>query len=436
MQEPNIQPSLQWTPSGSLKAVISCVLGVGISLYSLSTKSSHPRITLLFISIPIIAGFQSSNQFSADDFVNEIFARFLLIFLAHQSFLHWILTPEEVHSERRRFSNLSSKYRTMQKEDVSQLHLRQGAPRNWTFAYKMLFNTRCLGTKWQVRHANPSREAPIKSEPSPRVNFILKRLGILLLRYIFLCLYYDPSFHLYMPDGVPWKREDFSPGNQQLFWRFLFSFKDLETQARHFLTRGTFIRLYIVYNQVIPDYLILSSYHDILSIIAIGLRIDTPEEWPPLFGQIGQAYSVRRYWSHFWHLLVYRSFSAHAEYMIIKVTGTRKRTKMTRYVNNACVFVLSGLMHALVEWTLSPDSCSRCGCWATFWRYCLQIGAIIVEELFQNVVQKLECRMIPPQTRYIFVTTLHNVSGYIWVVFWTLWSKEFTFFPQAYCLKQ
>ncbi|KAI6758339.1 hypothetical protein HG530_010579 [Fusarium avenaceum] len=294
----------------------------------------------------------------------------------------------------------------------------------------MLFNARCLGTKWQVRHANPSREATIKSEPSPRVRFILKRLGVLLLRYVFLCIYYDPSFHLYMPDGIPWKQEDFSPGNQQLFWRFLFSFEDLETQARHLLTRGTFIRLYIVFDQLIPDYLILSSYHDILSIIAIGLRIDTPEEWPPLFGQIGQAYSVRRYWSHFWHLLVYRSFSAHAEYMIIKATGTRKRTEMTRYVNNACVFVLSGLMHALVEWTLSPDSCSRCGCWATFWRYCLQFGAIIVEEVFQNVGQKLECRLIQAQTRYMFVTTLHRVSGYIWVIFWTLWSKELTFFPQ------
>ncbi|KAH6954448.1 membrane bound O-acyl transferase family-domain-containing protein [Fusarium avenaceum] len=435
MQEPVIQPPLQWTPSGSLKATLPCALGVGISFYSLSKKSSHPRFTLFSIAIPIIVAFRSSNEFSADDFVNEIFARFLLIFLAHQSFLHWILAPEEVDIERRRFSDLTSKYQKVQKEDVPQLHSWQGAPRNWTFAYKMLFNARCLGTKWQVRHANPSGEATIKSEPSPRVKFILKRLGVLLLRYIFLCFYYDPSFHLYMPDGVPWKQEDFSPSNQQLFWRFLFSFPDLEAQARHFLTRGAFIRLYIVGDQLIPDYSILSSYHEILSIIAVGLHIDSPEEWPPLFGQIGQAYSVRRYWSHFWHLLVYRSFSAHAEYMTTKVTGTRKRTTIMRYANNALVFVLSGLMHAVVERTLNPGSCSRCGCWATFWRYSLQIVAMVAEELFQNVTQELEHRLIPAQTRYKCVTTIHRVSGYTWVIFWTLWSKEFTFFPQAYCLK-
>jgi hypothetical protein len=239
-----------------------------------------------------------------------------------------------------------------------------------------------------------------------------------------------------MPDGIPWKQEDFSSGNQQLFWRFLFSFPALEAQARHFVTRGAFIRIYIVCDQLIPDYLILSSYHDILSIIAVGLHIDTPEEWPPLFGQIGKAYSVRKYWSHFWHLLVYRSFSAHAEYMIVKVTGTRKRTTLTRYANNACVFVLSGLMHALVERTLNPDSCSRCGCWATFWRYCLQVVAIISEEVFQRVIAKLEHRLIPGEVRSMFIAAMHRITGYIWVIFWTLWSKEFTFFPQAYCLKQ
>ncbi|CAJ0546763.1 Ff.00g013900.m01.CDS01 [Fusarium sp. VM40] len=276
----------------------------------------------------------------------------------------------------------------------------------------------------------------MKPDPSHRVKFILKRLGVLLLRYIFLCLYYDPSFHLYMPDGIPWKQEDFSPGNQQLFWRVLFSFSDIDAQARHFLTRGTFIRLHIVGDQLIPDYLILSSYHDILSVVAVGLHVDSPEEWPPLFGQIWQAYSVRRYWSHFWHLLVYRSFSAHAEYMVTKVTGTRKRTTMTRYANNACVFVLSGLMHALVERTLNRDSCSLCGCWATFWRYCLQVGAIISEEVFQRVIAELEHRLIPGEVRSMFAATMHRITGYIWVIFWTLWSKEFTFFPQAYCLKQ
>ncbi|SPJ76001.1 uncharacterized protein FTOL_05732 [Fusarium torulosum] len=399
-------------------------------------KSSHPRFTLSFIAITIIVAFQSSNEFSADDFVNEIFARFLLIFLAHQSFLHWILAPEEVDIERRGFSGLSSKYQTVQKEDVSQLHFQEGTSRNWTFAYKMLFNARCLGTKWQVRHANPSGDATIKPEPSPRVKFILKRLGVLLLRYIFLCIYYDPSFHLYMPDGIPWKQEDFSPGSQKLFWHFLFSNPHPEAQVHHFLIRGAFIRLHVVGDQLIPDYCILSSYHDILSIIAIGLHIDSPEEWPPLFGQIGQAYSVRRYWSHFWHLLVYRSFSAHADYLTSKVTRSRKRTAMKRYANNSCVFVLSGLMHALVEWTLNPDSCTNCGCWGTNRRYCLQIGAIIAEEVFQKAMQEVEHRLIPSQMRSIFVKTLHRVFGYTWVIFWTLWSKEFTFFPQVYCLKQ
>ena len=30
---------------------------------------------------------------------------------------------------------------------------------------------------------------------------------------------------------------------------------------------------------------------------------DRPEEWPPLFGSISEAYTLRRFWGVFWHKL-------------------------------------------------------------------------------------------------------------------------------------
>ncbi|KAK0719124.1 membrane bound O-acyl transferase family-domain-containing protein [Lasiosphaeris hirsuta] len=48
----------------------------------------------------------------------------------------------------------------------------------------------------------------------------------------------------------------------------------------------------------------LSAAHDFFSILFISiLRWDEPHEWPPLFGSISEAYSLRRFWGVFWHRL-------------------------------------------------------------------------------------------------------------------------------------
>jgi hypothetical protein len=46
--------------------------------------------------------------------------------------------------------------------------------------------------------------------------------------------------------------------------------------------------------------LMLDFFHVLLSIFFVAvLRIDAPDEWPPLFGSRGQAYSIRRFWTRF-----------------------------------------------------------------------------------------------------------------------------------------
>ncbi|KAK3338685.1 membrane bound O-acyl transferase family-domain-containing protein, partial [Lasiosphaeria hispida] len=48
----------------------------------------------------------------------------------------------------------------------------------------------------------------------------------------------------------------------------------------------------------------LTAAHDFFSVIFICiLRWDEPHEWPPLFGSLSEAYSLRRFWGVFWHSL-------------------------------------------------------------------------------------------------------------------------------------
>jgi len=46
----------------------------------------------------------------------------------------------------------------------------------------------------------------------------------------------------------------------------------------------------------VPDYLCLSAYHDFFAIFFIATGLDQSWEWPPLLGQVTEAYSMRRFW--------------------------------------------------------------------------------------------------------------------------------------------
>lgn len=186
---------------------------------------------------------------------------------------------------------------------------------------------------------------------------------MLLYRYIALCVYFDPSVYRNTMDGKPWNSLDFAPGKQIFVRRLIcqsafssFQFCNTPITSRDFL-----IRFWLGLDLVVSDSLALSSFHDILSIISVSLDLDSPDEWPPLFSSITQAYTVRNFWSRFWHRLIYRSFRAHSSLFARKILGIRRGSILARYVNNALVFLLSGLMHTLVERTHSGSD-SKCNC--------------------------------------------------------------------------
>ncbi|KAM7189680.1 hypothetical protein V8F33_009928 [Rhypophila sp. PSN 637] len=68
--------------------------------------------------------------------------------------------------------------------------------------------------------------------------------------------------------------------------------------------RDLFLRTYMSFAWIWVTYFKLSVAHDILSILFVWiLQWDQPSEWPPLFGSVADAYSLRRFWGVFWHPL-------------------------------------------------------------------------------------------------------------------------------------
>lgn len=75
--------------------------------------------------------------------------------------------------------------------------------------------------------------------------------------------------------------------------------------------QGMLLRTMTVSSWILVTYAYLTAAHDFLALLYVSiLRLDYPSEWPPLFGWVMDAYSLRRFWGVFWHKLHVPMFDA------------------------------------------------------------------------------------------------------------------------------
>lgn len=150
----------------------------------------------------------------------------------------------------------------------------------WVIA--TITNLRGAGTAQKLRDLPPfSRQDPayIPSRSSFLVSRILKIFGYFALLVALSVVereFYYPS----LKDG------DYNEEKEQFFRRL----HDIEL-------RELAIRLYLPILSLGNQYAALSLYHTLLSIVAVAAG-DEPARWPSLFGDIRDAYSLRRFFGY------------------------------------------------------------------------------------------------------------------------------------------
>jgi hypothetical protein len=82
---------------------------------------------------------------------------------------------------------------------------------------------------------------------------------------------------------------DFAPPRHHLFRRL-----------SQVTPREAVIRLHLTTEDLAQGYLLLTIAHTAASIFGCVILWQSPGEWPPLFGSLGDAYTVRRFYSRFW----------------------------------------------------------------------------------------------------------------------------------------
>lgn len=143
-------------------------------------------------------------------------------------------------------------------------------------ALQILIQTRGINTPWQVKNIPPQPQyySPLGKKNLSRNRFLFRQSAILAWQYLALDIIRTASVQ-----QAP-EQNALSP---HVEWN---------VPASQWLERaGTHLAIWFVVNRIIGD-----SAYRLLSILFVGAGIDSPLDWPPLFGRMADVYTLRNFW--------------------------------------------------------------------------------------------------------------------------------------------
>lgn len=285
--------------------------------------------------------------------------------------------------------------------------------RQWRCAAR---NTYCLWINPRMRGRTKPTHAqdPILTPSKPR-SYSTWVLGCLvkLLVYYYLSSYLLPMIFTIAIDFI--RPADVSPRQQHLFRRLA-----------PLTSRDLFIRLHTSTIWILETIIYLNSAHTLLSLVAVLSGLDTPEEWPPLFGNPLQATSLRRFWSRFWHGIVTRTYVSYGTVAVASF-GLKAGTMVTKTVVALVIFAISGAVHAVISWQLGDP-----GDVDIYW-FLLNFLACTAEVLFAAALNSAAKRWgWQAELSRVRNSWVGKLLGYAWVLGFFFWSVPMWKYPAMY----
>ena len=145
------------------------------------------------------------------------------------------------------------------------------------FGFRISLQSRFPGTKWPVKNIPPfSRHGP--SHVPTKVDF--------LVRNALKCSIYILILRLSNRFGSPDQNPVLFSQNQIPFFTRLRDVSASEVGTRFLSVMGYWT----------VQYMVIQVLYSILAILAVTLRITDVKVWPPVFGSVGDAWSIRQFW--------------------------------------------------------------------------------------------------------------------------------------------
>lgn len=264
-------------------------------------------------------------------------------------------------------------------------------------AYKLLFDVRHLSQ-------SPTTSPPVIASISRKASlaFVASRLLKLMVYWLLTVHLFTPLIPMIFGPVEPWEFDRYA----QTYFRRLPLFGTREPVT----TRETSIRIVFTVRWIWLCFVDVDAAHTFLSIVFVSiLRLDTPEEWPPMFGSPLEAYSLRRYWGRFWHRLVYRPYLGLARMISEKLHCDYLGFRFEKCCLAFMIFLISGVAHAVVS--LQEGNLVEAYDDVAF--YCMNFIVITVEEMVIGIASPLR-RFLP--------CSCWKVVGFLWVFTFWFWA--------------
>ncbi|KAL2755524.1 hypothetical protein ACRALDRAFT_2027258 [Sodiomyces alcalophilus JCM 7366] len=308
-----------------------------------------------------------------------------------------------------------------------------------------------LGPQDTPPHSFGSRVGVVCREP--RVRFLARRsaMAVLLL------------FAEFWVKPIIWDKtigpgyEDYAPGKEVLFRR-------LPSMTASQFFRECLIRTQMVFEAFWSAYAVYTSGHAVFSVICVGIGLDEPHEWPPMFGHVRESYSIRRFWVKYFDRLIYRTLKGYA-LLIARLVGIARREDDTdgtltgyalyvarmlgitrregdddgwrmgrgkgegepwrRWLVNGLIFGVSAWFHAQTSWWAGW----KCAYWEEVWWWTLSYFGIIAEIAAQEAMKKWAPRYYERANN----GWIGKAIGFSWLFFFLFWSLPKYMYPNYVC---
>ncbi|KAL8826942.1 MAG: hypothetical protein Q9170_007209 [Blastenia crenularia] len=134
------------------------------------------------------------------------------------------------------------------------------------------------------------------------------------------------------------------------------------------------------------QYLVIEVVYGAFAILAIASGVSTVAAWPPMFGFIGDCWSLRQFWGCFYHQLLRRGCGSIAHAIAYSLLKLERGGFAGRYLFVLLTFAISGVFHTLSDFSQGIPW-QESGAMQFF---CIQALGIMIEDFVQAIFSPRE----------------------------------------------
>ncbi|KAJ5746493.1 toxin biosynthesis protein Tri7-like protein [Penicillium odoratum] len=165
------------------------------------------------------------------------------------------------------------------------------------------------------------------------------------------------------------------------------------------------------------------------SIVAVGLGISEPANWPPMFGSSFEAYTIRNFWGKYWHQQLRWPLSATSSILTRNILHLPRPSILERYTSTFLSFLLSGLIHLAAQY--KGSTFEKRGAVEFFTSFSL---GIIIEDGAQALWSRITASASDENNTPNDSNTAlwKKIIGYLWVTGWLVGLGAYYSYDMAY----